>query len=228
MRFKIVTIMSVMLVSLALLAGCADVPSSAPPPIEVNSEYRFLNADPGITASITFDLDEAPAVSGLAYTQATEHAVYPAGSRVGEVNDQDTIRVAMTTDQRGTIVLLPMTESFREVVKLVERRIFDPNEIPNPRIRVAHAASNAGAAGPAVDVEIVGADTTVSASNIAFRGASNYLTVYPGTYAVNVYAAGDTTVILSTNVEVSNTRYTSVVVGDVDAGSLQFVNLTDN
>ncbi len=124
MRFKNVTIMLAVLVSMALLAGCTDVPSSAPPPIEVNSEYIFVNADVAQNSlSINFDL--GPAVSGLSFGAASNAATYPSGARVGVTGSGDTLNVAMTTDQKGTIVILTNTAGFPEFVKLITRRVFD-------------------------------------------------------------------------------------------------------
>ena len=62
---------------------------------------------------------------------------------------------------------------------------------------------------------------------VAYKAVSNYMNVPAGSYTIDVFAAGDTTAILSTTVDASNSRYTSVVVGDA-TGTMSFVNLSDN
>ncbi len=209
----------------ALLVGCTDVPGTGPTPPEVNSETRFINADPTLaSASIAFDL--GPSVSGLAFGAATNHATYPSGARVGAVG-ADTLRLAMTTDQRATFVILPNTAGFQEAQKLIERRIFDAPAVTPGRIRVMHAAAPGGAAGPAVDVQIAGVDTTITLTNMSFREVSTYQQVPSGTYTVSVFAAGDTVAATSSEVSVSNSRYTSIITADA-AGALGLVDLADN
>ncbi len=214
------------LLSLAWLVGCTDVPSNGPTPPTLEAEYRVLNASELASVDMTFD--SGPAASGLGFGQANSHQTYPAGNRVGVIGGSgDTLRVAMTTDQRATVLVLPLTSSFREFIKLVERRIFDPAQTATGRVRFVHGAAADSTAGPDVDVTLAGSDTTITLSGISFRDVGGYQSVPSGTYTLSVFAAGDTTATTSVSVDVGNTRSTSVLVSDA-SGALSLVNLSDN
>ena len=209
------------LVFSAWLLSCVDVPSTGPTPPEINSEFRFLNAaaDAG---NVSFSFDLGDAISGLDFGEASSHQTYPSGNRLAVLSNGDSLRIAMTAEQRATVVLLPKTLATREFVKLIERRIFDP--AGTAQIRVAHAGLAGAAAGGDLDVTVVGADTfTVT---VSYRGVSDYASVPAGSYTLTATASGDTVAVATTTVDVSNSRSTSVIIDDVSAPS--FVNLSDN
>ena len=225
MRLRTTTAMLSLALGLAWLVGCTDVPSNGPAPPEVNSESRFLNADANLTASLAFDL--GPAVSGLAFGQATSHQTFPAGARIAAVSGEDSLRIAMTTDQRATFIILPKTTDFREVLRIVERRIFDPPAVNPGKLQVVYVGADAtGAAGPAVDIVVTGADTTLSLNNSAFKFSSGYQNIPAGSYTIDVFVGGDSTASATTTVAVGNSRYTSVIVSDA-TGALSFVDMAD-
>lgn len=225
MRFQTAAVV-LAIFCLAWLMGCADVSSTGPTPPEFNSEYRFLNAAPDLgSVNIAFDL--GPAVSGLDFATANSHQAYPSGNRLAVLSNSDSLRVAFTSDQRATVVILPMTGTTREFVKLVERRLIDSATTTNGRLRVVNTLVSGSAEGPAVDVTVAGADTTVSVDGLAYRGDSGYLALPSGNYTVSAVASGDSTVIVSTSITLSNARSTSVLVGDAGSGA-SAVNLTDN
>jgi len=211
---------------IAWLVGCTDVPSNGPTPPEVNSETRFMNADPNLTANLALDL--GPAISGLGFGQATSHQTFPSGARKGVLSGEpDTLRIAMTTDQRATIIFLPTTGGFREILKVIERRIFDPPAVNPGKFQVVYVATDStGGEGPAVDIRITGADTTLNLTNSAFKFVSGYKNIPSGSYTVDVFAGGDSTASATTTVNVGNSRYTSVIVSDA-TGALSFVDMAD-
>ena len=232
MKFITTAVMLTIMLMVVWLVGCTDVPSTAPDPIEVNSEYRFLNAAPDLN-SVDLSFDLGPAVSGLAFQASNSHATYPSGARVGVASSGDTLRIAMTTDQRATVLILPLTESFREFIKLIERRIFDPATTPTARIRVVHVAVDSAAvdtviAGSALDVTITGTDTSITVSGLTYKGNSGYFSVPAGSYQLDVFAAGDTNAVMTTTITAATSRYTSVITGNLGGGTAAFVNLADN
>ncbi len=214
---------------LAWLVGCADVSSTGPTPPEFFSEYRFLNADSDL-GDVNISLDLGPSVSGLGFMDANSHQTYPSGNRLGVLSNGDSLRIAMTSEQRATVMILPRTGATREFIKLIERRIFDPPTTSSGRLRVAHAVVTTDADGnlvpaPSVDVTITGADT-VAVEALEYTDNSGYLELTPGNYTLSVVATGDSTVLATTDVAVSNARATSVLAGDL--GAAAWINMQDN
>ncbi len=218
-----IVILSSLLLSVWLLS-CVDVSSTGPTPPVINSEFRFLNgaADAG---NVGFAFDLGAAVSGLGFGEANSHQTYPSGNRLAVASNGDSLRIAMSAEQRATVVVLPLTLATREFVKLIERRIFDPAGISTAKIRVAHAGLAGAAAGGDLDVTFAGADTSWTVT-VSYRGVSGYASVPSGSYTLTATASGDSVAVATTTVDVSNTRATSVIIGDVSAPS--FVNLSDN
>ena len=219
-----IVILSSLLMSVWLVS-CLDVSSTGVLPDPLKSQYRFLNAaaDAG-SVGFTFDLAGQPAVSALAFGEANSHQTYDSGSRNATLSNGDSFIIAMTAEQRATVMLLPMTLSTREFVKLIESHTFDAPGSLSTGLRVAHAGVAGTAAGGDLDVTFASADTSVT-TTVSFRGVSGYAAVPAGSYTVTATATGDTVVVATTTVEVSG-RSTSVIMGDVSAPS--FVNLSDN
>lgn len=225
MKIQTASVLAAILWCIAGLMGCTDVSSSGPTPPEFNSEFRFLNAASEL-GDVSITLDLGPNISNIGFGAASSHQTYPSGNRVATLSNGDTLRIAMTSDQRATVVILPMTSETREFVKLVERRVFDPPTTSTGRLRLVHAGVAGSDAGASVDITVAGPDT-VSISALAFRGDSGYFSLTPGSYTISaVETGGDGTVIATTSVEVGNARATSALTGDMS--SLSFSNLTDN
>lgn len=219
MKYKTTTAMLILFVVAAWLVSCVDVPSNGPTPPEFNSEFRFVNAAKDL-GSVTLTVD-GQSQGTLDYMGATGHAVYPSGNRVAVLSNGDTLNVAMTTDQRATVVLLPKSGASREFAKLIERRTFDPSSTPTARVRLFHAAT----AGD-IDVTVAGADTSVTKS-LAFKDNSGYLNIPAGSYTISVFASGDTTAMATTTISATNIRQTTIIGGDASAGSVDLINLSD-
>ncbi|MFQ5650086.1 MAG: DUF4397 domain-containing protein [bacterium] len=207
------------LLCVAWLVGCTDVPSTGPPTPEFNSEFRFLNAA-GDLADVSIVFDTGPAVNGLGFGTANTHQTYPSGNRVATLSSGDTLRVAMTSDQRATVMLMDKTGATREFIKLIERRIFDPATTSAALFRGVHASPDAGD----IEFTVTGADTV--SGTASFKDVSPYLSVTAGDYTLTVTtASGDT---LTTSLSLSNMRHTGVLVGSSAAGTLALVGLDDN
>jgi hypothetical protein len=222
------TLRAMMLVTIVVvpvwLISCVDVSSTGPTPPDFNSEFRFLNAAADLgNVSISFDLGDA--VSVLGFGAANSHQTYPSGNRIGALSSGDSLRVAMTAEQRATVVILPLTGTVREFIKMIERRIFDSAATSGARIRVAHAGLAGAAEGGDLDVTIAGADTSLTVM-VSYRDVSGYASVPAGSYTLTAMASGDTVAVATTTVDLSSARYTSVITGDVSAPS--FVDLSDN
>lgn len=215
------TIVLVMLVSLTWLVGCIDVSSTGPTPPTLESEFRFYNAaeDAG-NVSITFDLGSA--ISGLDFGDASSHQTFPSGNRLAVLNNGDSLRIAMTSEQRSTIVILPQTGVVREFIKLIERRIDQPGTTSNALIRGVHASSDAGL----TTFTIQNADTTVTSLPGVFRDFTTYISLPTGSYEFAVVTASGVT--LTSTVDLSNIRQTVILIGNEANGTLDLIKLDDN
>lgn len=228
MRFNTTTVVLALLLTVVWLVGCVDVPSNGPEVPVIESEYRFLNAASDL-GSVGITLDLGDGVSGLDFGGSSAHQTYPSGNRLAVLSNGDSLRIAMTAEQRATVMILPKTGVIREFTKLIERRIFDSSTVNTAKIRVAHAgvATAAGAlvAGGDLDVTIAGTDTSVTVT-VSYGQVSAYVSVPAGSYTLIATASGGTVAVATTTVDASNQRYTNVITGDVSA--LSFVNLSDN
>ncbi len=202
------------LAAATLLLGCADVPSTGPTPPDLRSEFRFLNAAPEL-ASVQVTVDGA-SQGTLAYAASTGYSNFPAGSRSVALSNGETQFVAMSTDLRGTVALLPAAPgSPREFFRLTDRRIFDT---PGRALRVINFNPQRS-----VEVTITAGTDTVATASLAYKGSSGYRALAAGTY--NVEVKEGSTILATTSVNVTTT-HTTAILGDANAMVLS--DLTDN
>lgn len=201
-----------MLVSAAVLS-CADVPSTGPTPPDFRAEFRFVHAAPEL-GNVQLAVDGVQQ-GALDYAGDLAHREYPAGSREVALSSGDRQFVAMSTNLRGTVVLLPATAGApREFFRLSERRVFDA---PQVAFRVANFYAPA-----TVDVTVTAGADTVLAASLAYKGVSNYQAVPAGSYTVEAKIAGSNTVLVSSPLSVS-TSHTSMILGDASAALIKNV-----
>lgn len=219
MSLKTTTVMLTLLIAAVWLVSCVDVPSKGPTPPEFNAEFRFVSAAEAL-GDVGISVD-GESIGTLSFMGEIAHRQYPAGARVATLDNGDILRVAMTTDQRGTVLVLPLTGAEREFIKLVERRIFDPAATANALARFVHASPDAGD----IEVTTAGSETTIT-ETASFRGVSDYVSVPAGNYTITVTtASGDT---IETSITLSNMRQTDVLMGSSTAGTLTLVSFVDN
>jgi hypothetical protein len=219
MNLKSIMAVLIILILSVWLMSCTDVPSSGPTPPEFNAQFRFINAAEDL-GDVGVSVDGA-SVGTVPYLGEIAHRTFLAGSRVISLSSGDSQPIAMDADQRGSIVILPLTAATREFLKLNERRIFDPATTPKALTRIVHASPDAGD----VEATLVGTDTTITAT-ASFRDVSPYVSVPAGQYTLTVTtAAGDT---LEATFTFSNIRQTGILMGSSVAGTLTFVGFDDN
>ncbi|MCG3157149.1 MAG: hypothetical protein DKINENOH_03780 [bacterium] len=202
-----------MLACAALLLGCADVPATGPTPPEFNAEFRFLHAATDL-ASVQVAVDGIQQGT-LAFAGELAHKQFPAGSREVALSNGEKQFVAMSTNLRGTVVLLPAAAGApREFFRLTERRLFDS---PQRVLRVANF-------NPALEAQVTvtaGADT-VLATRLAYKAVTNYINVAAGDYTMEVKAAGGNTVLATSALSIS-ASHTSIILGDANATTIKSV-----
>ncbi|HPR87850.1 MAG TPA: DUF4397 domain-containing protein [bacterium] len=214
------------LLTLALVMGCVDVPTEGPTPTPLRSEYRFIHAatDMG-NVSLTV---QGKAAGSVDFKGSIAHADYGSGTKELLLSNGDYLLISLSTDYRGTFVLLNKEGVDRTYLKLTERRIFDSATIVDTvsvgAIRPVHCSADAGAA----DIYVDGPGGSFSWKNVAYRGIGAYQKVTPGDYTVTVKAAGGADALYTTTVAVGTERNTVIVMGSAAGGTLTAVGVKDN
>lgn len=250
MSLKTTTVMLTLLIMSVWLLNCTDVPSTGPPVPEFNAEFRFINAAEDL-GDVGVSVDGA-SVGTAAYLGEIAHRTFLAGSRVVDLGSGDSQLIGMETDQRGSVVILPLTGATREFLKLNERRIFDSAATSTARFRVTNAVIDTvqiretvidttvtppdtssivtgfDIVGLSIDVTVSSADTMVAVSGLGYAQDTGYMSIPPGDYTVDISEAGVDSVITSTSVSLSLMRQSAVIMGSVANGTQTAVDFVDN
>ncbi len=202
--------------SAVLLLSCADVPSTGPQPPEVLSEFRFVHAAPEL-GSVQLAVDGV-SQGDLTYSNTLGYKSFPAGSREVSLSNGEKQFVAMSTDLRGTVAVLPsIGGAAREFFRISERRIFDT---PGVAVRVLNFSPSYS-----VDVRVIAGADTVANARLAYKGDTGYRVVAARDYVIEVKEAGTDVVLASSPLTVSNS-HTALILGA--AGALTIKSLSDH
>lgn len=200
----------------ALLMSCADVPSTGPQPPEVRAEFRFVHAASDL-GNVQVAVD-GTAQGDLAFGASLGYKTFPAGSREVALSNGEKQFVAMSTDLRGTVALLPsIGGAAREFFRISERRIFDT---PQTAVRVLNFNPNLN-----VEVRVIAGADTVTNASLAYKGDTGYRVVSARDYTIEVKEAGKNVVLASAPLSVS-TSHTAMILSN--AGTVNIVSLSDN
>lgn len=191
---------NVAIASLIVLAGVSSA-------VLADSRVRAVHASPDAPA-VDVLVNDAPAFTSLAYTNASAYAsvpagtynvkVVPAGLPAPVVIDANLNLADNTTYSVAAINTLANIQP----LVLVDDNTLNPT---NARIRFVHASPNA----PAVDIALAGG--SVLFPNVSFSNSGGYITVPGGSYDLEVRLAGTSTVVLPLpGVAVSNNTVYSV------------------
>jgi hypothetical protein len=213
------------LLLVALLSSCVDVPATGPTPPALKAEYRFIHAatDMGDVA-VTVD---GAAAGSLAFKGVLPHAEYTSGTKTVKLSNGETVLLSMSTDYRGTFLLLDKAAGERAFLKIQERRVFDsPQNKDSLTVRVMNCSADVGA----VDVTLEGTTGTASWTGLAYRAVGAYKKMPVGSYTMTVKAAGGTDALATTSVAVGavTERNSVVLLGSKAGGTLSLLGVKDN
>jgi hypothetical protein len=207
----------VVLLTVAAFLSCVDVPTKGPDPLEAIAGYRFIHAATDL-GNVALSVDGV-SKGNLSFKGAIGHQQYTAGTREIALSNGEALLVSMTTDIRGTIVLIDKEAGERAFLKLTERRVIDEPTTATGRVRIVHLCPD----GPAITFKAVGAET-FEWSALSYKGIGAYKEVPAGDYTIEG-KAGETPLV-SYPVTVGNTRTTIFVIGK--AASLDVLAVADN
>ena len=215
MSIKQIAVMLMTVVAAAMLAGCADVPSTGPEVPDFKAEYRFVHAA-GDLGSVEISVDGV-AQGTVDFTGNLSYKEFPAGNREVALSSGENQPISMPTNQRGTIVVLPSIDgAAHELLRFNERRIFDAPPVGFRLINV----------NPQLTASLVvsaGADTVVN-TTLGYKGVSGFHKVAAGSYALVVKNAEADTVMATSVLSVA-TSHTSLIMGN--ASTVVVTNLED-
>jgi hypothetical protein len=152
---------------------------------------RVVNMSPD-APPVDLQLDGAVAASGVAFRTASPYTAQASGTRALRVTASGQPANAIVTAslplQPGQALTLVVVGRVPELSLLPLQDDNSPPPAAKARVRFVHAVPDA----PQVDVAAQGGP--VLFPHIGFQGISDYTTVDPGTYALDVRPAGTTTV----------------------------------
>ncbi|GEM_PF-6613062 len=195
-----------------------------------SSLLRVVHASPG-AASVEVFVDGRKAVSSLQFAQASSYSTVPAGTHQVAVFSSGASSGAKP-EMNATVNLLAgqaYTVVAADVVTKMSPMVL-PDALSAPPagkavVRLVHASPDA----PRVaDIALAGGP--VLFHNVAFKAATTYLPVAPGTYRFEVRPAGTTLALATTDpitVDADHT-YSVFALGELADGSFKAVAIADN
>jgi hypothetical protein len=189
------------------------------------AEYRFIHAAADM-GDVTVTVDGAAAGS-LAFKGVIPYAEYESGTKTVKFSNGETLLLSMSTDYRGSFLILNKVGGDRAFLKIQERRIFDsPQSKDSLTVRVGNCSADAGS----IDVTLEGATGTASWTGLAYRAVGAYKKLAPGSYTMTVKPAGGADVLTTTTVTVGSVteRNSVYVLGSKASGNLSALGVKDN
>jgi hypothetical protein len=197
---------------LVLTAVVALVAATFAPGAFAAAKLRALHAIPDVGA-VTVYVNGQPAIASLGTLQSTDYLEVPAGTYKVQVAPQGqpasaavlSADVKLEDGKRYTAVASGQLAKKTAALGLQDDALRAP--FASSQIRVWHLSPDA----PAVDVYVNGMKAV---SNLAFRTATGYLTLAPGSYDVRIAVANSNTTVLSQQVTLARGEtYTAVALG---------------
>jgi hypothetical protein len=202
------------------LVGDADEPAT-----QDTSYFRVAHASPDAPA-VDVTVDDETVVTNLSFGEVGDYLTLSSGSynvtvaanETGDVVYEDTIALdsrSVTTfaaaGQTGENASVPFSPI------LYDDNAYEPADNESA-VSVVHLSPDA----PAVDVTVgTGNDTTVLAENVSYGEASDYVTVPPGNYTIDVREAApdnDGPVVATTDVALENgSAHSALAIGMLEA-----------
>lgn len=183
------------LTAASTLMGAFALSAAAPAAAQQadTARVRVIHASPDAPAVDVY-LNDAKAISSLAYKAASDFAAVPANSyavKVTAAGGTDAVISATLPLEAGKSYTVVAVGQLANIAAQVF--VDDTSDLASgqSRLRVIHASPNT----PGVDVAVTGGPVLIT--NLAFPNASDNLDVDAGTYNVEVRPAGTTTAALS-------------------------------
>jgi hypothetical protein len=195
--------------SIALLAVVAM-------PVAAQDEafVRVVHASPD-APNVDVWVDGEAVLTDVPFTAVSDYLTLPAGTynvQVTATGATDPVIDADLTLEAGTSYTVAATGMLADIaaIVLVDDRIPTDNQ---SKLRVFHVSPSAPA-----EVDVAVTDGPIVVEGLAYREATDYLTLDPGTYPLEIRAADDeaAALALEANLEAGQ-NYTAIAMDDPDA-----------
>jgi hypothetical protein len=202
---------------LTILATAALALGALAAPVAADSDamVRVIHASPD-APNVDVWVDGTQVLTDVPFTAVSDYLALPAGDhqvQVTATGSTDPVIDATLTLEAGTSYTVAATGFLADIGPTV----FVDDRTPASdasRLRVIHASPSAPAS-----VDIALADGPILIDGLAYQAASDYLTVDPGTYALEIRAAGDDAAALTIDATVAAGHvYTAIAMDGGDAG----------
>jgi hypothetical protein len=208
----------------ALMAALVVLPVAH---AQENAQVRVVHAVPdGPAVDVFVDGDQV--LENVSFFTASDYLSVPAGEHLVQVTAAGAApssaviseTLTLAAGQSYTVMAAGMPDSIAATVLEDERAVPTAGDT---KIRFIHAVPDA----PAVDIRQVGDEIPLIA-NLAFREASDYLPLLPGSYDLNVVATGQTETLFDfdENLIADEPIYDIFLVGDLGAIRAEVANVT--
>jgi len=181
-----------------------------------DAQVRIAHFSPDAPAVDVY-VDAKKVSNNVAYEKASNYLALPAGSHVVEIRATGTAPDSTPAVKASVDVAAGKAYTVAAIGKLanIQAKVYTDDNTPPPagkvKLRVLHNAPDV----PAIDVAVKGGSTVVS--KLSFPEASAYMPLDPGTYDLEVRAAGTTTVLLASTVVLQpGGVYTVAAIGGAD------------
>jgi hypothetical protein len=196
--------------TLALLAAM-----TAPAAAQDEAFVRVVHASPD-APNVDVWVDGEPALTDVPFTAVSDYLALPAGDHNVQVTATGTTQPVIDADltlEAGISYTVAATGLLADIAPVVLTDDRTPAD-GQAKLRVFHASPSAPAS---VDVAVT--DGPVLVEGLAFPEATDYLTVDPGTYALEIRAAGETDAALALVASLAaGENYTAIAVDGGEAG----------
>lgn len=176
----------------------------------INSFIRFLHASPG-APDVDIYVDGNMVVKDLDYTEVSKYLpvgpedmhiqVFPAGDTTSPVIDTE---VNIPPSERITISIIGTLPNINLLPILLS---VEPVDTPTVLLRVVHLSPNT----PQVDVTVTDG---VMFNNLEYKQVSEFVTIPPGSYNIQVRLSGEDEIVLTSEIELLEGKaYTVNILG---------------
>jgi hypothetical protein len=202
--------------ALSLVAGAAlTIAVAIPAAAQSDAFVRVVHASPD-APNVDVWVDGSQALSDVPFTAVSDYLSLPAGEhnvQVTATGGTDPVIDADLTLEAGSSYTVAATGLLADIsaTVLVDDRAPVGDQ---SKLRVFHASPGAP---PAVDVVVT--DGPVLVEGLSYPDATEYLTVDPGTYSLEIRAAGESDAALSLEATLeAGQNYTAIAMNGGEAG----------
>jgi hypothetical protein len=199
----------------SLLAAGLVIALATPVAAQDEAFVRVVHASPD-APNVDVWVDGETVLTDVPFTAVSDYLTLPAGTynvQVSATGTTDAVIDADLTLEAGTSYTVAATGLLADITATVLVDDRTPAD-GQAKLRVFHASPSAPA-----EVDVAVTDGPILVEGLAYPEATDYLAVDPGTYPLEIRAAGDAAAALTLEATLeAGQNYTAIAMDDPDAG----------